>query len=81
MSDYKIDRGIPIPPLRDKRPRRDKYGTTKEVLSQMEVGDSFFVGGTAATDVLDKFYNPANRMGIRITARRVDGGVRVWRIK
>lgn len=72
MSEFKIEKGVPIPTWHDKYPLRD-----------MEVGDSFFIPlsndkkkNTSARNVLWQCSKP---LGIKIATRTVDGGMRVWR--
>lgn len=85
MNEYTIDTDIPIPESRmsanaRKQPIRSEAGN---FLSNLKVGDSFYVPADAGgiKDVLNKFYNPATRIGIRITVQKWQGGYRVWRIK
>jgi hypothetical protein len=75
MSEYKIDKDVPVP---------EKF-TSKYPFGDMEVNDSFFVEGTdkktmrrliGASNWASKRY-PATRYSVR----KVDGGVRVWRIE
>ena len=73
----KIEKGIPIPPR----------SNIKYPWGEMEVGDSFFVeceysrkkhqsiGGSKAQFIRH------HKSKCKFTARRVDGGIRVWRIK
>lgn len=66
-SPIKIEKGVPVPPGRDKYPWAD-----------MDVGDSFFV----ATDKVENFKRNVyakNRNGKMFTARAEGNGVRVWR--
>ena len=64
-----IDKGVPLQTQRQKYP-----------FAQMAIGDSFFVAGSttrrlsAAVSYWDKHH------GTKCTVRKVDGGVRVWRI-
>lgn len=80
--EFKIESNIPIPKSNMVRSFYRKpvesLSPNKEIIASMEVGDSFFVPAGKVTDVLNRFYNPANRLGRRITARKVDGGVRIW---
>ncbi len=77
-EEFKIERGIPIPlTLSEKMP-----------LDEMKVGDSFFVA-TPEDKTQSQLRNHvsstvtpyAKRIGKRFTTRKVDGGVRVWRIE
>ncbi len=70
MAITRIDKGIPIPP-----PVADR----KYPLRTMEIGDSFFV--LAADIHKTGLYNGARRAGIRVTVRKVPGGLRCWRVQ
>jgi rRNA-processing protein FCF1 len=66
MSNYKIEKGIPIP-----RSRATKY----EFIHKMEPGDSVLVERLAAVSVS----RLARRYGIKvITRRQGDGQCRLW---
>jgi len=84
LTEYKIEHGIPIPESRmaritEKREKKPPTGKNAQLLAKMQVGDSFLAPLEEVQDALNKFYVPANRMGMRIATRKVDGGVRVWR--
>jgi len=68
VTRIRIDKGVPIPApaAAQKYPMRD-----------LEIGDSFFVPTTNIHGT--GLYNSARRAGIRITLRKVDGGLRCWR--
>jgi hypothetical protein len=77
-QQFKIESGVPIPtgPVL----RKSKYP-----LAGMQPGDSFFVPGAkvsiqksvrAAASVFS-----ARNKGTEFTARLVEGGLRVWRVK
>lgn len=71
-----IDKGIPIPTrCRGRAGRRLLFP-----FADMEIGDSFFVAG-AASSVESAASRYGQKLGRKFTARYVDGGVRVWRIK
>lgn len=82
---YKIEKDIPIPVTNMQRIKKADHtpsiyeSPNAKLLASMDIGDSFFVPANKVTDVLNKFYNPATRLGIRITARKVVDGVRIWR--
>lgn len=65
-----IEKNVPIPPI---LPRYD--------FSKMEVGDSVFFEGAKSSG---KEYTSARMHGLRknkiFTARKVDDGLRIWRI-
>ena len=70
-SEFKIEKAVPVPPKKGggrapKYPYRD-----------LEVGDSFFVPGIKTTGASDA----GKRLGLKFTQRRVDGGMRVWRVE
>lgn len=77
----KIERGVPIPPPARSRSaeRQNKYP-----FDTMEVGDSFFVA-TKADETSAGIQRrltacAAMHKPMRYATRRVDGGVRCWRI-
>jgi uncharacterized protein (DUF2249 family) len=66
-----IEKNIPIPSTRGKYP----WG-------EMEVGDSIFIEGAKTSSrisTLTHSYGLSNKK--KFTVRKVDGGVRVWRIE
>jgi len=66
MTPLKIEKNIPIPA---------RHKEVKYPFRTMAVGDSFFVKGT------EGFYPSARDAGVKITARKMNGGFRVWRTK
>jgi len=68
-----IETGVPVP-----RQRR----ITKYPFGYMQVGESCFFPGQSTTD---RAYRAAKTMGQRrgwvFTGRRVDGGIRIWRVE
>jgi hypothetical protein len=79
MSEIKIDKGVPVPPLT--QGRRMKYP-----FRQMEVGDSFFVPGVKTSSGFSGCLHGVRKStGWTFTCRsRVEDGVqgvRVWRIE
>jgi hypothetical protein len=77
MEKIKIEKGIPMP-------------TKKEYpWDEMEIGDSFFV--KANDNDIVKTHSSIQSLGIRwfrvhkpdgkVATRKVEGGVRIWRIK
>ena len=79
MSEYKIEKGIPLAPKTQLR--RSRYP-----FSQMEVGDSFFVPVEADVELgllHHRVHSCASYMGKRLgrkfTTRSNETGVRVWR--
>ena len=74
MSEYKIEKGFPIP-LPCKR------GKAKYPWRELEVGDSFFVAGAKSVIIASSANGFAARHpGLNFVCRQVEGGVRVWRI-
>jgi hypothetical protein len=78
-KEVKIDKGLPIPD-------RTKETASKYPWRAMEVGDSFLVAqepGEAihmARDRANKITQYAKRTGRTFCTRKVEGGVRVWRL-
>lgn len=69
-----IDKKVPMP----KEPPRNQR---KYPLPSMKIGDSFLVSdygneGSFRATIL----TGAKRLGIRVTARKFEDGIRVWRI-
>lgn len=74
---YAIEKGIPAPDMRSVRKKLAKYPFAK-----MKVGDSFFVPEGKLTRIstsMAYFHN--HNKPKRVTARTIEGGVRIWRIK
>lgn len=73
MTDiFKIERKVPMP-----KPR----GTYEATLKRMSVGDSFMVHGKTVNQVHTAAWRFAKKLGLEITCRTENGGVRVWRTK
>jgi hypothetical protein len=76
MTDFKIDKGVPLPPT--------KHGTKKYPFGEMEVGDSVFFAGNTS-DKISSAYAYYQRNGKRFANRTVIenglSGVRVWRVE
>jgi len=47
--------------------------------ASLEVGDSFFVANQTLQRICNANYRYAKRTGKKFTARKQDGGIRVWR--
>lgn len=77
MSNYKVEKGIPIP-------SRSKYP-----FGEMEIGDSFLIqlNGDRVNNVqmkvnqAAKTYRSASRSDFKIKTRKTDEGLRVFRIE
>lgn len=70
MGELVIEVGVPIP--------EDKAAIGWPH-AQMEVGQSFFVVGKGLQTVCNANQRFQKRLGWKFTARKVEGGVRVWR--
>jgi len=77
MTDFKIEKGVPVPPRRS---------GVSGAMYQLEVGESFFVScenrakkqntiSTTGRDLAIKSGKP-----LKFTVRQVEGGVRIWRV-
>lgn len=77
IDELVIEKGIPLPP------RRLSSILVRTLLSKMEVGDSVLLANlTKSVDTTTQpYYNAARYLGIRVTYRKVEGGVRIWRVK
>ena len=71
---FKIEKGVPMT-----APSRDRSGKWKDLLGQMEVGDSVQLDSqTQATSIR----NTAKRMGLLVRCQQQDDdSLRAWRIK
>ena len=68
----KIDKGVPLPVT---------YTVNlKYPWLEMEIGDSFFVNATQSR-IGSHAWQMGNRHNRKFTTRKVDGGVRVWRVE
>ena len=68
---FEIETGIEMPPIL----KRGKYP-----LKEMEIGDSFFIPASQSGNNVSARITPqAQRIGIKIITRKVEGGYRVWR--
>ncbi len=84
----KIEYTYPLPPVWRGRPTNDCV--TPELLSEMEVGGSFFVPfATTSNNPSNQVISVRNRLVAwalrkrlpgKYTVRKVEGGMRVWRI-
>lgn len=73
---YHVEAGIEMPEMRDI--------VRKYPFKGMEIGDSFFVSFDDGGDGLVRrmhstAYNYGRRYGMKFVARKVEGGVRIWR--
>jgi hypothetical protein len=71
----KVENGIPLPPA---------WGRGKSVswsfVAKMKVGQSFLADDRSQTRVAAKLQYWAEKLGWKFTTRKVDEGVRVWRV-
>lgn len=69
MSEYVIEKGVP--------PIKGRTDGKTALLRQMEIGDSILV----STDrVGENFRTCATFAQMKVSVRKVEGGVRVWRV-
>jgi len=71
---YEIEKNIPLPE------RNPNCGRSKYPLSRMEIGDSFLIpefGGSKQPQM----HSSAHRLGIKVSCRVTEEGLRVWRVK
>jgi hypothetical protein len=71
----KVEKGVKIPPR--------KCGAPSEftkTLAAMKVLDSVFIKGDNAGKCMHSWVS-YNKRSERFTTRRMDGGIRIWRIK
>ncbi len=72
----KIDKGIALP--KASTGRTSKYVST---FQKMDVGDSFLVKGTCgANNVRGRINKHLKNLKMKAAIRKVDNGVRVWRV-
>jgi hypothetical protein len=74
--NFKIEKGVPIPP---RRGRKSKYP-----VASLKDGESFLVPTGSfkkAQSVVSTLYAAAKRVGIKVSVRIMNDGVRVWRVK
>lgn len=69
---FKIEKDVPLSP----RYRHGNYP-----YRDMQVGDSFFVPDKAPRHISHSYTRAGYALGFKFSARKVDGGCRVWRIK
>lgn len=67
----KIEKDIPVPEERVKH---------SYPFDGMQVGDSFLVTDSNLAQVCNAHGRAGRRLGRKFTARRVEDGIRVWRI-
>jgi hypothetical protein len=67
----KIDKDVPAPVVTE---------AVVYPFEAMAVGDSFFVEAGVLTRLCNAHGRAGRKLGRRFTARRVEGGVRIWRV-
>ena len=74
---FEIDKDIPLPPLRRNRSPKPKYP-----FGDLEIGDSFLVPGPKVANVRNAmgYFRKIKDSSKTFCTRRVDGGIRVWRL-
>lgn len=86
-NQFKIEKGVPIPPVHNGGVPPNKRVVRKYPFASMERGDSVLIAGAGdavqAKNVWQSISMYKKRDGLagEFTTRRVDGGVRVWRIE
>lgn len=74
MSEYVIEKAIPIP-------ASGKAATKSILLKQLEIGDSFYLEGVSYNaSAIYSFRAIAHRLNLKLCVRKVEGGVRIWRV-
>ena len=74
-STVRIDKGVPIPG------RGTKAIDWAPLLGQLAVGDSFLLPATAKSAIGTAMKAFKDSTGKTLASRKVDGGIRVWRIE
>jgi hypothetical protein len=71
MSDpIKIESDIPVPASKGKYPFR-----------QMKVGDSIFIPNMNSSSQISGSFGQLRKAGFKFLCRKLNGGIRVWRIE
>lgn len=83
----KIEKNVPMPEARGRKPH-DHYS---EVMSKLEIGDSFVAEGERSQTIQSAIRRSARRAGIKVTTRQLNEGdeqfvadkvkIRVWRVE
>ncbi len=72
---FVIEKGVPIPR------RNPSFGWGLHgAVCRLEVGDSIFVANGKPNSVSASGRVATQRTGAKFTTRRVEGGVRIWRV-
>ena len=70
-----IEKGIPLPT------RAGEGRPSVSIYRQMAVGDSVFLPNCLMNRRSNNWQRIARENGWKFTARTIDGGIRVWRVK
>ena len=73
MTEFKIEKNIPMPPLTSA-----KNGLTA-TLRNMEIGDSTFVNVKTTAEISSSLAYVRNRYKFKFASRHMGGGIRLWR--
>lgn len=73
-DDFTIEKDVPIPATTAGRP------ATGSKWDALEVGDSVLLVGVTQPSASARTGRTAKNLGRKFTTRKVDGGVRVWRV-
>ena len=68
MAEFKIEKGIPLPPA-------GRGNGAKSRWAELEIGDSVVITKSERAAA----YNHAKKRGKKFESRLVEGGARVWR--
>ena len=74
-DEIKIESGVPMP-----EPRAGS-GKWQNLLSQMKIGDSFFIADTGTYALWGRMKSASKHLKIKLATRKEGTGVRVWRIE
>ena len=75
-TNFKIEKGVPIPPRRQSGGAPMKYPW-----KDLQIGDSFFVPKQTVHPFSGQANTTGKRFNMKFTLRAENGGVRVWRVK
>lgn len=75
MSEFTIEKGIPVPKMTGAG-RKTKYP-----FESMQVGDSFFVKDGTVKTLSRSCGTYGKRLERKFASRTVEGGARVWRVE
>jgi hypothetical protein len=73
MSEFKVEKGIPLLDNRKTKNRRYPW-------RQLDVGDSFFIPEVTVKSICGSLSYARKSTHCAFSCRAVEGGVRIWRI-